>query len=416
VRDQGVKSGMSHEFSFREQLSTMARERLEPSEIGAMIRLVSENRAISFTAGEPSADLFPLEELKAAFAGVFDDPSVLCYYRDDYGYIELREWIAGRMKMDGIAPGWVESENILLTNGGGEGIELVSEALIDPGSVVLVESPTFTESLLTFRKQGAHCLGVPSDEDGIIPEALAELLKSRKVRFLYTIPNFQNPSGRTSPLERRLKILELARSYDIPIFEDDPYHYLSYEGAPPSSYLMLAGEDKRVIHCSSFSKTLAPGLRAGWLVVPPSLLTELNAFRVSAGLGRPTVLQQGIHRLLENMDFSARVGFLQEAYRERRDGMVAALKRYLGGTGVTTNIPQGGFFIWGRAEHIADMPGFARYAVEHDKIGIIPGSAFYPPQEVDPSSFRISFAKVPPPLADEGVRRLANAFREYGSS
>lgn len=405
---------MAEGFSFREQLSAMARERLEPSAIGDMARLANENEAISFTAGEPSADLFPLDALKVAFSGVFDDPSLLCYSDDDYGHVELREWIAERMETDGIAPGWVSARNILVINGGAEGIDLVSQALIDPGSTILVESPTFTESLLTFRKQGAVCLGVPSDDDGIIPQAMEELLKKRKVRFLYTIPNFQNPSGRTSPLGRRLEILELARNYDIPILEDDPYHYLSYEGTPPSSYLLLAGEDRRVIHCSSFSKTLAPGLRMGWLVVPPSLEAELYALRVSAGFGPAAILQKGIHNLLENMDFQARVRVLQETYRERRDGMVSALERYLGGTGVRTNSPQGGFFIWGRAESIGDMPGFARYAVEQKKVGIIPGGVFFPQQEVDPHTFRISFAKVTPPLADEGARRLASAFREYG--
>ena len=266
---------MPQDFSFREQLSAMARERLESSAIGDMARLANERGAISFTAGEPSADLFPVEELKEAFKGVFDDPSLLCYSDDDYGLIELREWIAARMKTDGIAPGCVGARDILITNGGAEGIDMVSQALIDPGSVILVESPTFVESLMTFRKQGAVCLGVPSDDDGIIPRAMEELLKKRKVRFLYTIPNFQNPSGRTSPLERRLEILELARRYDFPIFEDDPYHYLSYEGTPPGSYLELAGEDRRVIHTSSFSKTLAPGLRMGWLVVPPPIADAL---------------------------------------------------------------------------------------------------------------------------------------------
>jgi len=404
---------MVRNFTFREQLSTMAKERLESSKIGTMIRMVSEKGAISFAAGEPSEELFPIAELKEAFAGVFDDPSLLCYYKDDYGYVPLREWIAERMKEDGIAPQWVKDQNVLLTNGGGEGIELVAEALIDPGSVVLVESPTFTESLLTFKKQGAHCMGVPSDEHGIIPEALSILLKSRRVRFLYTIPNYQNPSGRTSPLERRIEILDLAKKHDIPIFEDDPYHYFSYENFPPASYLFLAGEDMRVIHCSSFSKTLAPGLRSGWIVVPPALRAEMNALRVSAGLGRPAILQRGLYLLLKEMDFPLRIKTLRETYRERRDGMVTALRKHLAGTGVVTNIPEGGFFIWGRADHIKDMTSFAKYAVEEKGVGIIPGSAFYSQQEMDSSTFRLSFAKVSPQLAEEGARRLASAFREY---
>lgn len=400
-------------FSFSGQLSTMAKESLMPSEIGEMIRLVSENNAIPLTAGEPSVDLYPLEELKEAFSGVFDDPSLLSYYKDDFGYVELRDWIVERMKTDGIAPDWVGRENILLTNGGGEAIELVAETLIDPGSTVLVESPTFTESLLTFRKQGAECLGVPSDENGIIPEFLEKILEKRRVRFLYTIPNFQNPSGSTTTLERRLEIIDIVRRFDIPVFEDDPYHYLSYEELPPRSYLSLAGEDKRILHCSSFSKTLAPGLRIGWLVVPTSIKAELNAFRVSAGLGRPAIIQKGVYRLLKNFDFQARVEMLQKVYRERRDAMAEALRKNIKDLGIKTNSPKGGFFIWGHAGIVEDMVDFARYAVKEKKVGIIPGSAFYVPGEADLSTFRLSFAKTTPAMAVEGVELLASAFKEY---
>ena len=367
---------MDNKFSFRDQLSTMAKERLEPSEIGVMIKLVIDNGAISFTAGEPSADLYPTEKLKAAFRGIFDDESQLAYYDEDFGHIALREWICARMKEDGMAPDWLTRRNILLTNGAGEAIDLVAEALIDPGSVVLVEAPTFTESLLTFRKQGALCVGVPSDDDGIIPEALEEIVKKRKIRFLYTIPNFQNPSGRTSPLERRVKILDIARRYDFPIFEDDPYHYLSYDGEPPATYLSLAGGDARVLHSNSFSKLIAPGMRCGWLVVPDAVISQFNALRISAGLTRPAILQQGILNYLESVDFGERVAELRSTYRARRDGMLAAIERHLTPLGVKTNRPKGGFFLWGELPGIDDMKAFARFAVEKHKIGIIPGSAF----------------------------------------
>ena len=247
------------DFMFREQLSAMARERLGESEIGEMISLVVENEAISFGAGEPSADMFPKEQMKEAVAQAFADPDVWGYYHENFGDEGLREWIVRRTASDDISPSWVGVENILLTNGGGEAMSLVTEALVDAGSLVLVESPTYTESLLTFRKQGAVCVSVPSDDDGIIPEELAKIASSRQARFLYTIPNFQNPSGRTTPLERRVRILEILREHDVAIVEDDPYHYLSYDGLPPTSYLKLAGDDKRVIHCNSFSKIVAPG-------------------------------------------------------------------------------------------------------------------------------------------------------------
>lgn len=406
---------MAKEFDFRYQLSTMAKERLDPTEIGIMIKLAIKHNAISLTAGEPSADLYPTDELKSAFATMFDDLLLLGYAKEDYGLRELRDWVTDRIRADGMIPDWVTSDNILLTNGAGEAIELVAETLIDPGCTVLTEAPTFTETLLTFRKQGANCVGVPSDDDGIIPEEFEKILKTRSVRFLYTIPNFQNPSGRTSPLERREAILDIARKYDIPIFEDDPYHYLSYDGEPPATYIKLAGDDRRVLHSNSFSKLVAPGVRCGWLVVPDAIIPHLNAFRVSAGLTRPAILQKGLHAYLSSTDFGKRVESLRAAYRERRDGMMRAIEKHLAPLGVRTNFPKGGFFIWGEADFIDDMASFARFAVEQKKVGIIPGSAFYTIDEAknDRHSFRLSFAKVTPETADEGLRRLAEAFKEY---
>ncbi len=406
------------EFVFRDQLSVMAKERLEPSEIGEMIKLTIENDAISFTAGEPSPDIYPLDELKESFKNVFNETSLLAYYKDDFGLIELREWIADRMAVDGIAPEWVSKDNILLTNGAGEAIQLVSEALIDPGSIVLVESPTYTESLLTFRKQGAQCISVPSDDNGIVPEALEDVLSKRRVRFLYTIPNFQNPSGRTSPQERREEILRIVENYNVPILEDDPYHYLSYDRVPPDSYLKLAGEDKRVIHTNSFSKTVAPGMRCGWAVIPGSLIKQMNALRVSAGLTRAAIVQKGLVNYLKSIDFNERVNFLCDTYRVRRNGMMKAIADHLDPLGIKTNYPSGGFFVWAEVPFIDDVKSFARFAVVEKKIGIIPGSAFFTQDEAHKgnNSFRISFAKVSPDVAKDGVLRLADAFDSYSSN
>ena len=406
------------EFVFRDQLSVMAKERLEPSEIGEMIKLTIENDAISFTAGDPSPDIYPLDELKESFKDVFNETSLLAYYKDDFGLIELREWIADRMAVDGIAPEWVSKDNILLTNGAGEAIQLVSEALIDPGSIVLVESPTYTESLLTFRKQGAQCISVPSDDNGIVPEALEDVLSKRRVRFLYTIPNFQNPSGRTSPQERREEILRIVENYNVPILEDDPYHYLSYDRVPPDSYLKLAGEDKRVIHTNSFSKTVAPGMRCGWAVIPSSLIKQMNALRVSAGLTRAAIVQKGLVNYLKSIDFNERVNFLCDTYRVRRNGMMKAIADHLDPLGIKTNYPSGGFFVWAEVPFIDDVKSFARFAVVEKKIGIIPGSAFFTQDEAHKgnNSFRISFAKVSPEVAQDGMLRLADAFDNYSSN
>lgn len=404
---------MTVPFLFRDQLSAMARERLETSIIGTMIKLVGEHSAISFGAGEPSADMFPVEELKAAFADIFDDPSLLGYYGDDYGFEPLREWIAHRMRLDDMAPDWVTWEHVLLTNGAGEGINLAAEALIDPGCLVLVESPTYTETLLTFRKQGATCVSVPSDEEGVLPDALEQQLRERRFRLFYTIPNFQNPSGRTVSLQRRLDILEVLRRYDLPILEDDPYHYLSYDGEVPTSYLKLAGEDKRVLHCNSFSKIVAPGMRTGWVVVPPALKDAMTAFRVSAGLTRPAIIQRGLWNLLSSSDFFTCLKGLRAVYRARRDAMLEAIQKDLAPLGVRTNAPKGGFFIWGKAPQIEDSVSFARHAVEREKVGIIPGAAFFPTGQAEAGTFRLSYAKVRQERVGEGMQRLARAFASY---
>jgi len=382
-----------------------------------MISLVAENGAISFGAGEPSEDVYPKERVKAAVAKAFDEPGIWGYYHEDFGDERLRGWIAERMAADGMSPPWVGPEHILLTNGGGEAMSLVSEALIDPGSLVLTESPTYTESLLTFRKQGAVCVPVPSDEDGVIPGELAEIVSSRHARFFYTIPNFQNPSGRTATAARRREILKILREAGVAIIEDDPYHYLSYDGEPPESYLKLAGDDKRVIHCNSFSKIIAPGLRAGWAVIPPALTDAFAALRVSAGLGRPAVIQKGIFNFLSEIDFRAYIEELRAVYRARRGVMLEMIRKYLEPLEISTNVPGGGFFIWGESPREFDAREFARGAVVREKIGIIPGYAFYP--EGDRSGdrfFRLSFAKVPPALMEEGMARLARAWETYNNA
>lgn len=411
---------MSNEFLFREQISTMARERLGVSEIAEMIHLVVRNQAISFGAGEPSADMFPKDGVREAVMRVFDDPEIWGYYHDDYGDIALREWIAARMKQDGMTPDWVCADNILMTNGGGEAVSLITEALVDPGALILVESPTYTESLLTFRKQGAVCLPVPSDDDGIVPEELARVAASQKARFLYTIPNFQNPSGRTTPAARRRQIVEIARAYDLAIVEDDPYHYLSYDNTPPDSYLKLAGDDKRVVHCNSFSKIIAPGLRTGWAVIPPALTEILSSLRISAGLGRPLLVQKGILHFLNGIDFAGRIAEICAEYRRRRGMMTEMIARYLTPLGIRTNNPAGGFFIWAeapealRAQGRFDGSAFAKHAVDTEKIGIIPGSAFFPAgDDGGRFSFRLSYAKVAPDLIEEGMQRLARAWQTY---
>ena len=400
-------------YNFERALSSMARERLEVSEIGEMIRLVVKHGAISFTAGEPSSDLMPALQLKEAFENAFDDPSLLGYAGSVLGYPGLREWIRDWMRGDGLLPDWVEASDIMITCGSQEGISLAGEALIDPGSYVLVESPTYMEALLSFRKQGAVCVGVPTDEHGIVIGALEAILKSKNIRFLYTIPNFRNPSGNTASAERRMEVLDVLRKYDVPMLEDDPYHYLSYDADTPPTYIKLSGDDARVVYLGSFSKIVAPGIRCGWMAAPDSLMSRISSLRVNACLDLPSFLQRGLLNFLSKLDVKGHIEGLNSVYRRRRDALLSALDTHLSGVGFTHNRPGGGFFIWGNVEGITDMADFARYAVESEKIGVIPGNVFFAPGAADNTSIRLSFAKNDEAQAKEGCIRLARAVRNY---
>jgi 2-aminoadipate transaminase len=391
----------------------MARERLHSSLIAEMIRLVVEHKAISFTAGEPSAELFPLEELATSVLKAFKDPALFSYYPHNEGLLELREWIAAWMHADGLLPKWVTAENVLLTNGSQEGISLATEALIDEGDLIALESPTYPEAILTFVKQGARFAPVAVDKDGILPASLEEVLNRNNVKFLYTIVSFQNPTGCTTSTERRRKILELCHKFDVIILEDDPYHHLRYEGKAPESYLSLAGDDARVLYLGSFSKIVAPGVRCGWTIAPSEVMSKLAFLRVANEISLPAAMHYALFDFLKNQSLDSHLGRLQDVYRTRRNALVAALERHVVPLGLTFDVPEGGLFLWGRISGLNDMVRFARFAVETEKIGIIPGTIFFPTTGEGLDTIRFSFAKVTPEMAEEGALRLARALRTF---
>lgn len=406
-----------HGFDFRRQLSIMARERLTFSPISEISTLVEAHAALSFGTGEPSDGTLPKSSFQAAVERAFADPGIWGYHHDEFGDLDLRTWLLERMKLDDMAPDWVQAEDIFITHGAGGAISLAVEALVDEGSVVLVEGPTYSDSLLTLRRQGAVCIPVPSDADGILPEELERIPALQEARFLYTIPNFQNPSGCTTTLARRRHILEILRRHDIAILEDDPYHYLGYDTPAPTSYLKLADDDRRVIHCNSFSKIVAPGIRIGWAVIPPALKEAFLALAVCDGLGPALLLQRAVLYLMRSLDFEKYVEGFRNEYRSRRDRMLGLIEQRLAPLGLRTNRPGGGFFIWAQApEEMRDFhsEAFARYAVRREKIGVVPGNAFFPEGvSMGDRAFRLSYAKLPPEHMKEGVERLARAWISF---
>lgn len=402
-------------FDAKKKLSVLGAERLEVSDISVICALLAKHPGVSFSSGEPASELYPIKELQEAFVEALEEPGILDYYDSDMGYAPLREWLAALMHEDGIAPAWVTAEHILLTHGAAEAINDVTELLLDAGDIVAVEEATYVEALINFRKQGALCLGVKMDEDGIVPEALEEACGKNKIKMLYTIPNFSNPTGRTATLERRKAVLEVCRKYNVLILEDDPYRYLSYDGGVPASYLALAGDGGNVIYCSSFSKVIAPGVRMGWLAIPPALTERFSTFQICNGLIQQPFTHKAVYHYLQKNDFRTRISFLCREYGKRRDDLLAEIDSWLKPLGVHVSRPKGGFFIWGTADGIHDMMDFAKYAIEHNGVAVIPGSSFIADGVSGKNTCRFSFSKVTPEAAKEGCKRLAEAIKVYRS-
>lgn len=389
-------------------------ERIKPSAITEMMILVKKHNAISLTAGEPSSEMYPVDLLRETIERALRDPGILSYYPLSTGITELREWIAEWMKEDGLLPQSYGGENVIMTNGSQDGLNLVSEAFVEPGDTVLVENPTYPEALLAFGKEGARFVSVPVDKDGPIVKEMEKVLSQNKVKLFYTIVNFQNPSGCVTCDERKRQILELASRYGFLIIEDDPYRYLRYEGEHEGSYIGLAQEEDRVIYLGSFSKIIAPGIRCGYMVLPSKIVGPMGELILATKLSLPAFLQRATWELLRNINMKAHLAKLADTYRTRRDALHRFLQEKAVPQGMTYDLPKGGFFIWARVPWLKDCFDFAKFAVLEEKVGVVPGAAFYPDVlTADRSTLRLSFAKVPPETAEEAGERLGRALARY---
>ncbi|PIE55171.1 MAG: aminotransferase [Dethiosulfovibrio peptidovorans] len=400
-----------------ESLFTGKIRRLEPSMITKMQALGNRWNALSFTAGQPSSDLYPLEGLQASFARSLGNADLLPYSPYNGGYPKLRQWIVQWMRDDGLVPDWVTEDQVMLIEGAQEGIHLAAEAFIELGDGIVVESPTYTEALCTFRRQGASIFQVAMDDEGIIPHDLERVLSvAGQVKFLYTVVNFQNPSGCTTTDTRKKEILALVRRYGTIILEDDPYRHLRYEGEHQGSYMALAGNGMDVIYLGSFSKIIAPGLRVGWMVTPPKMIQPLVDLQASSNSSLPAVNQYAVWDFMSNQDVNAYLEPLKNVYRERRDALAQALRDECAPLGLEFVTPNGGFFLWGQIPWLDDDLRFARYVVEHEQVALLPGSVFFADPSQGLGTLRFSFAQSSPENSKEGTQRLARAMKAYRDS
>ena len=352
---------------------------------------------VSFARGIPAPECLPVDELAdCARAAIERDGKAVLSYGPGGGYAPLREWIAAR---HGVDPG-----RVVVTSGSLQGFVFLAEQLVKPGTRVLAEAPTYDRPLKILARLGAEVVTVPMDDEGLVPDDLPE----GEFAFLYTIPTFQNPSGRTMSVERRRRLAELAAERNLLVLEDDPYGLVRYDGDPLPSVFELAGSEQ-FAYCSSFSKTVAPGVRVGWYVLPQQLAAEIEALAVSTYISPPYLSQATVLEFLRRESFGPNLERINGLLRERRDAMLDALARELPEDATFTR-PEGGYFVW---VELPSGPPSSELLVEAEEAGVtfVKGTDFFPGGRGGEHALRLAFSFVSPEEITEGVSVLGGLVR-----
>ncbi len=364
---------------------------------------------IFFNSGQPSVDLYPLDLLKNAWDELLtNEPEVLAY-PSAVGDEELRVALVERMNRLGIGKN-VKPEQILITNGGTGAADLIAQLFIDPDDTVLTETPTFPETLDCFYKDYAQLVGVPMDIDGPLPDELEKIAAATQPRFFYVIPNFQNPTGRCTSLERRKAIIEIARKYGFFIVEDDPYHELWFDVPPVDSYYSLAPDC--TIYMGSLSKIVAPGMRTGWIVLPPELVERGVMALKATALSYPAIIHRAASRVLRHPKFDSHVDELRSDLKNRYELLTSLMSNEIPAGTLTWETPRGGMFLWCHLPENLDGMEFALRLRDHYRVAFFPGVCFTPNYEGQEHSLRFTFARQSPEQLAEGVRRIASALKD----
>jgi len=390
-------------------------QRMGSSAVRELLKFTELPDVISFAGGMPAPEIFPIEEIREACERVLKDfgPQSLQYGTTE-GFLPLREMIARHSARYGID---VMPDNIMITSGSQQALDLLGKILINPGDHILVESPTYLGALQAWNVYGAEYVVVEADEHGMVTDALEEALRSGP-KFIYVLPNFQNPTGATLSLERRHRLIELADQYGVPIVEDDPYGQLRYEGDHLPSVVVLDGQFRdncqrcyrgNVIYLSTFSKILAPGLRLAWVIAPPEVIRKLVQAKQGADLHTSTFNQLVAHEVGRGGFLDRHIHTIRRIYGERRDVMLAAMDGYFP-PGVEWTHPEGGLFLWGVLPEGLDSTEVFKVAVER-KVAFVPGAAFYPCGGGE-NTMRLNFSNATPEKIREGIARLGQVLHE----
>ena len=373
--------------------------------IREILKLALQPDIISFAGGMPAAELFLVREFEEACRYVLTHDGVRALqYGTSEGYPPLRQYLVEKMQEYDVP---AEQENILIINGSQQALDLIGKMFINPGDVILTEGPTYLGAIQSFRAYQARFVTVPLDEDGIQTDKLEEVLERHPVKFIYVLPNFHNPAGVTMALERRLKLVELAARYGVFIVEDDPYGELRFEGEDIAPLVVLHKEN--VLYLSTFSKTLAPGIRLGWIAAPSKIIAKLVQAKQGTDLHTSTFIQMVANDICQRGILRRHVKDIRKVYGERRDAMLAAMEKHFP-PGVTWTRPQGGLFLWVQLPEHIDVSELLNVALQ-EKVAFVPGRAFYP-NEGGKNAMRLTFATASPEKIEEGIKRLGRAMGE----
>jgi len=377
-------------------------ERLNPSTIREILKITERPGIISLAGGLPSADTFPIEAMADATAKVLrEQPREALQYASSEGFAPLREWIAAEMATHGVH---ADADQVLITTGSQQGLDLVGKVLLDPGSAVAVESPTYLGALQAFAPYEPVFHPVDGDDEGPTAEGLAP---ARHARFIYLLPNYQNPSGRCLSAARRFELVDAAAELGLPIVEDNPYGDLWFDEPPPPPLAARAGD--AAVYLGSFSKVLAPGLRLGYVIAPKLLYPKLLQAKQAADLHTPGFNQRVVYEVIKNGFLRDHVPTIRARYKAQRDAMQAALLAHLP-PGCHWQKPVGGMFFWLELPAQLDAAALLPAAVEAG-MAFVPGAPFFSAGG-HANTLRLSFVTVPPARIEQGVAMLGRVLTE----
>ncbi|MCD8262161.1 MAG: PLP-dependent aminotransferase family protein [Bacteroides sp.] len=382
---------------------------LKASEIREILKVTQQEDVISFAGGLPAPELFPVEEISEISQLVLKEAGTKALqYTTTEGYAPLREWIAARMNQ-GLGTS-LDKDNILITHGSQQGLDLSGKVFLDEGDLVLCESPTYLAAISAFKSYGCSFMEIPTDEEEMDMDALEKVLSTTsRIRLIYVIPTFQNPTGRTWSLERRKRLAELSSQYNIAVIEDNPYGELRFEGEPLPS---VKSFDKTgyVLYTGSFSKIFCPGFRIGWITGDKEIIRKYVLVKQGTDLQCNTLAQMTIAGYLEKYDIDRHIAGIVEVYKKRRDVTVQCIRESFSDTIKFTN-PEGGLFTWIELPEGVSARPILEKCLEK-KVAFVPGGSFYPGGNKE-NTLRINYSNMPIERIERGIKIIGEVVKQY---